>query len=121
MARKVTKFSEIEGKIKPYIKKLFSMVGVNPKNFDFSNEQWYYAVCWSENQENGYKDWIIKRLKKDYKYMTHEQAVKESAWVMLMWSWTTSEDVTKRFYEENPDFKVQYTLTRKILNWFKGI
>lgn len=69
------------------IKEMFRRVGMRYPNKKFtSQDRWYMQIAWTHKQEQDFKDWMIKYLRKKLKYNI-KTAIKEVGYFFLMYGW----------------------------------
>ena len=68
---------------------MFRMVGEKYPNKKLTDQKdWYTKRSWTESEEQDFKKWMGKYLKKNFKW-SKKMIEKEVGMFLLMWGWTT--------------------------------
>ena len=51
---------------------------------------WYQKYSWTQEEEDAYRDWFLKEIKKDLK-LTKKEGLKEFQWFCLDYGWKLKE------------------------------
>jgi len=73
------------------LKEMFRRVG---QVFDPEKEysgQWYDEHTWTTEQQEDFKKWLTKLVKKSFPYMTERKIQTEAGMFLLNWGWRTSD------------------------------
>ena len=72
------------------LKEMFKRVGLKYPNPSFTKDkEWYTKKTWSEKEEESFRKWMKKRVKKTYPYLTDKRLDFEVAMFDLMYGWKT--------------------------------
>jgi hypothetical protein len=77
------------------LKEMFKRVGETYPNKKLTDQKdWYMKRSWTEAEEDDFRDWMKKYLKKKHKW-TATTIRKEIGMFLLMWGWKVSDWKTK--------------------------
>jgi len=72
------------------LKEMFKRVGEKYPNKKLTDQkEWYCKRTWSEEEEEDFRVWMRKYLKKKYPNWTKHTLDKEIGMFLLMWGWKT--------------------------------
>ena len=70
------------------LKEMFSRVGEKYPNEELtSQDDWFYQHTWTVEEEDDFKDWMSKFLKKRHKYWSKRTIELEVCMFLLNWGW----------------------------------
>jgi len=71
------------------LEEMFKRVGedYHKTEIDTSKDKWYHERIWTQEEEEDFKKWMVKKLKR-HKFIRPEY---EAEMFMLMWGWKTEE------------------------------
>ena len=73
------------------LKEMFKRVGEKYPNEELtSQDKWYTLRSWTTEEENDFRDWMAKYLKKKHRW-SKKQIDMEIGMFMLSWGWTNKE------------------------------
>ena len=74
------------------LKEMFKRVGEKYPNKELTNKKdWYTLRSWTTKEEDSFKKWMKKKLKKSWSYMGATKIDREIGMFLLMWGWTNSD------------------------------
>ena len=74
------------------LKKMFAMVGEEYPNQELtSKENWFHQRTWTSEQENEFRIWMRKLLKRRYKHWTKRVIDGEISGFLFMWGWKVNQ------------------------------
>jgi len=75
------------------LKEMFRRVGEKYPNKELTDKkEWYLLRSWTQKEEDSYRKWLKKKLKKAIPYLTEKKLDYEVAMFLLMWSWKYEEE-----------------------------
>jgi hypothetical protein len=73
------------------LQEMFRRVGLTyPMPELTDHDDWYMQHSWTEEEENDFRAWMDKHLKRRMRWNKRTRA-KEIAFFLLQWGWTTNE------------------------------
>jgi hypothetical protein len=72
------------------LKEMFKRVGLTYPNKITKQKDWYMKKCWTTKEEDDFRDWMKKYLKKKHRWSA-TTIRKEIGMFLLMWGWKVSE------------------------------
>jgi hypothetical protein len=70
------------------LKEMFRRVGEKYPNKELTDKKdWWRTRTWTEKEEDDFRDWMVKLLKKRHKW-SKRTIDKEIGMFLLMWSWS---------------------------------
>jgi len=77
------------------LKEMFLRVGEKYPNPEFTKQpEWYRAKSWTEKEEENFRKWMIKYLRKNK--IRKKDAESEVGMFLLQWGWTTIQKISIR-------------------------
>ena len=72
------------------LKEMFKRVGLTYPNKITKQKDWYMKKCWTTKEEDDFRDWMKKYLKKKHRWSA-TTIKKEIGMFLLMWGWKVSD------------------------------
>ena len=73
------------------LKEMFKRVGEEYPNELTNQEDWYMKRSWTIEEQNDFKDWMIKHLKKRHPSWNKRTIDMEVGTFILQWAWTNEK------------------------------
>jgi hypothetical protein len=74
------------------LKEMFKRVGETYPNGKLTGDpNWFQRRTWTQAEEDDFRDWLKKYLKKKYRWTNHT-IKKEIGMFLLMWGWKVREE-----------------------------
>lgn len=75
------------------LKEMFRRVGERYPNKELTDQkEWYTKRTWTQKQEDGFRVWMDKLLKKRHKMWNKDIREREISMFLLMWGWRNEEE-----------------------------
>lgn len=81
-----------EKEVHKYLKEMFKRVGEEYPNPFTEQDDWYTKKSWTEEEQDNFRDWLKKEMKKDNKRWSEKIIKSEVAFFLLMWGWTIKKE-----------------------------
>lgn len=70
---------------------MFDRVGETYPNKKLTDQPgWYTMRSWTDEEEQDFREWLTKKIKKAWPYLTEKKVAMEVAMFLLQWGWKTT-------------------------------
>lgn len=75
---------------------MFDRVGLKfPNKKLTSKKDWFLRHTWTSKEQNDFRDWVAKRVKKSFPYLSSKHARQEADWFIFNYGWKVDDGSDK--------------------------